>query len=52
MLVRPIECTQTALIAPSHGPISRASSGMMLCPCHVHLTAGHDLGSVWFEPHA
>jgi transcriptional regulator with XRE-family HTH domain len=40
-----IECTEEGGTEPTIALLRRLAAD-------VHLTAGHDLGSAWFEPHA
>ncbi len=49
MSVDEIECIEEGGTEPTIALLRRLAAAM---DSDVHLTAGHDLGSVWFEPHA
>ncbi len=44
-----IECIEEGGTEPTIALLRRLAAAL---DADVHLTAGHDLGSVWFEPHA
>ena len=44
-----IECIEEGGTEPTIALLRRLAAAL---DSDVHLTAGHDLGSVWFEPHA
>jgi excisionase family DNA binding protein len=44
-----IECIEEGGTEPTIALLRRLAAAL---DAEVHLTAGHDLGSVWFEPHA
>lgn len=44
-----IECIEEGGTEPTIPLLRRLAAAL---DADVHLTAGHDLGSVWFEPHA
>jgi len=44
-----IECIEEGGTEPAIALLRRLAAAL---DADVHLTAGHDLGSVWFEPHA
>ena len=44
-----IECTEEGGIEPTIALLRHLAAAL---DADVHLTAGHDLGSGWFEPHA
>jgi transcriptional regulator with XRE-family HTH domain len=49
MTVDEIECIEEGGTEPTIGLLRRLAAAL---DADVRLTAGHDLGSVWFEPHA
>ena len=49
MTVDKIECIEEGGTEPTIALLRRLAAAL---DADVHLTAGHDLGSVWFEPHA
>jgi transcriptional regulator with XRE-family HTH domain len=49
MTVDEIECIEEGGTEPAIALLRRLAAAL---DADVHLTAGHDLGSVWFEPHA
>src|SRR6202044_2097319 len=49
MTVDEIECIEEGGTEPTIALLRRLAAAL---DADVHLTAGHDLGSVWFEPHA
>ena len=44
-----IECIEEGGTEPTIALLRRLAAAL---DADVHLTAGHDLGSLWFEPHA
>jgi hypothetical protein len=44
-----IECAEEGGTEPTIALLRHLAAALN---ADVHLTAGHDLGSVWFEPHA
>jgi transcriptional regulator with XRE-family HTH domain len=49
MNVDEIECIEEGGTEPTIALLRRLAAAL---DADVHLTAGHDLGSVWFEPHS
>ncbi len=49
MTVDEIECIEEGGTEPTIALLRHLAAAL---DADVHLTAGHDLGSVWFEPHA
>jgi transcriptional regulator with XRE-family HTH domain len=49
MTVDEVECIEEGGTEPTIAPLRRLAAAL---DSDVRLTAGHDLGSVWFEPHA
>jgi len=49
MTVDEVECTEEGGTEPTIAPLRRLAAAL---DSDVRLTAGHDLGSAWFEPHA
>jgi transcriptional regulator with XRE-family HTH domain len=49
MTVDEIECIEEGGTEPAIALLRRLAAAL---DADVRLTAGHDLGSVWFEPHA
>ena len=49
MTVDEIECIEEGGTEPTIALLRRLAAAL---DSDVHLIAGHDLGSVWFEPHA
>jgi transcriptional regulator with XRE-family HTH domain len=49
MTVDQIECIEEGGTEPTIPLLRRLAAAL---DSDVHLTAGHDLGSVWFDPHA
>ena len=49
MTVDEIECIEEGGTEPTIALLRRLAAAL---DADVRLTAGHDLGSVWFEPHA
>lgn len=49
MTLDEIECIEEAGTEPTIALLRRLAAAL---DADVRLTAGHDLGSVWFEPHA
>ena len=49
LTVDDVECIEEGGTEPTIALLRRLAAAL---DSDVHLTAGHDLGSVWFEPHA
>jgi len=49
MTLDELECIEEGGTEPTIALLRRLAAAL---DADVHLTAGHDLGSVWFEPHA
>ena len=49
MTLDEVECIEEGGTEPTIALLRRLAAAL---DSDVHLTAGHDLGSVWFEPHA
>ena len=49
MTAEEIECIEEGGTEPTIALLRHLAAAL---DADVHLTAGHDLGSVWFEPHA
>jgi transcriptional regulator with XRE-family HTH domain len=49
MNIDEIECIEEGGTEPTIALLQRLAAAL---DTDVHLTPGHDLGSVWFEPHA
>jgi len=49
MTVDEIECIEEGCTEPTIALLRRLAAAL---DSDVHMTAGHDLGSVWFETHA